>query len=236
MADDEIVLGDKKREGREQKEVNKIKDFIEESEVKSEFYLVMNVTLQSTTAKRLYKRVFDHMQTQATAATLLTRKFGLRELSDANVEKIDSAFSQLSTEMTNDLAYADKILEDIGIQSVETEDAVEVIVKVTCPQGMALLNLIRQLDMLSIKLKTLWMSGELKLAKTEDRAHAWQRRIFKSCDAVRALGQAAYIAADKKKTDDAAKLEKQRTRQQDKRQSNNKPNKTAATKIEPVEA
>lgn len=220
MAEEEIVPGDNGREKREINEVKKMKDFIAESEVKSDFYLERDVTLHSATAKRLFKRVFDHMQTQATAAILLTRKFGLRELSDQNVEKIDGAFEQLTSEMNKDMAFANKILEDIGINNAAvTPDAVDLTVKVTCPQGMDVLNLILRLDMLAMKLKTLWMMHELPLSNTEDRVHSWQVRIFKACDAVRALGQQAYIQADKKKQSDAEKIEKGRAKQVERRTS-----------------
>jgi len=230
MADNEIQLGESKLIARENGEAAKMRELIEESDVKSDFYMVMETTLESATAKRLYKRVFEHAQTQATAAILLTRKFGLRELSDTNVTKIDDALSQLSSLMQQDIVYADKILEDTGVKkAATTEDSVTLDVKITCPQGMQVLNLIRQLDMLSTKLKTLWMAGELSLANSEDRAHGWQRRIFKSCDAIRALGQQAYIAAEQKKQSDAEKIKKQATRQQDRRQSRSGDNKPTST-------
>tara|TARA_R110002153_G_scaffold169049_1_gene321840 strand:+ start:703 stop:1554 length:852 start_codon:yes stop_codon:yes gene_type:complete len=234
MAEEEIVPGDNGREKREIKDVKKMKDFIDESEVKSDFFLERDVTLHSATAKRLFKRVFEHMQTQATAAILLTRKFGLRELSDKNVEKIDGAFNQLTAEMNRDMAFANKILEDIGVKNAAmTPDAVALTVKVTCPQGMDVLNLILRLDMLAMKLKTLWMMHELPLSNTEDRVHSWQVRIFKACDAVRALGQQAYIEADKKKQSDAEKIEKGRVKQVERRntRSNEKPTQKAEAKV-----
>lgn len=227
MAENQVQPSESKLIARENGEAAKMRELIDESDVKSDFYMVVETTLQSATAKRLYKRVFEHVQTQATAAILLTRKFGLRELSDANVTKIGEALTQLSDLMQQDMVYADKILEDTGVKNAATtEDSVTLDVKITCPQGMQVLNLIRQLDMLSSKLKTLWMAGELSLANSEDRAHGWQRRIFKACDAVRALGQQAYIAAEQKKQSDIEKIKKQSTRQQDRRQAKPKATKS----------
>lgn len=226
MAEEEIRDSDAKRERREEQQTKEIKDFIEESEVKSEFYLEQQITLETPLAKKLFKRTFDHLQTQATAATLLTRKFGLRELSDENVKKIDESFKQLDGELTSDIAFADQIIADTDLQlTVTTPDSVELVAKVTCPQGLKLLNLITKLDKLSMKLKTLWMAGELSLANSEDRAYQWQTRIFKASDAIRALGQQAYIAAEKKKQSDSDKAsrkrEKQQQRQAERRQAAN---------------
>lgn len=206
----DIGSGNPAREARQAKEMIKVKEFLTEEDVKSDFYMDFTVSLRSAQAKRLFRRIFEHIQTQITAATLLTRKFGLRELSDENVRKIDEAIQQLSTEMNQDIQRADGIFKDIGLKEAVTDDAVELKVKITCPQGMAFMNLIRQLDALSIKLKTLWLANELTLAHSEDRAHAWQVRIFKAADAIRALGQQAYIASDKKKESDLQKAQSKR--------------------------
>lgn len=224
MAEDNIKGDSSRRQRDEEKEVKKIKDFIDEAEIQSEFYIEVPVTLQTALAKRLYKRVFSHLQTQATAAILLTRKFGLKELSNENVEKIDGTFKQLASELNNDMKYADAIFDDTGLSmDVSTPDSVDLTVRVTCPQGMSLLNLIRQFDNLAMKLKMLWMSNELPLANSEDRAYDWQVRIFKAADGVRALGQQAYIAAENKKQSDhdkaQRKREKRQSRQNDRRQA-----------------
>ena len=85
-----------------------------------------------------------------TAATLLTRKFGLRELSDENVRKITESIRHLSTEMNRDMEQADHILNSIGIKNAAvTDDSVDLLIKITCPEGMAFMNLIRQLDNLT---------------------------------------------------------------------------------------
>lgn len=224
---DELDTVDSKRESRQQKEMEKVKQFLTEEEVKSEFYMEMTVTLQSAQAKRLFRRTFDHIQTQMTAATLLTRKFGLRELSDANVTKITESIKQLSTEMNRDMEQADHILDSVGIKNAAvTDDSVDLLIKITCPEGMAFMNLIRQLDNLTMKLKTLWMAGEVPLAHSEDRSHAWQVRIFKTADAIRALGQQAYIESDKKKDSDQKKA--QAKRQSYKQRQNSATKKAAA--------
>lgn len=211
------------REKEQNNDAEKVKAFLTEEEVKSDFYMEQTVTLQSAQAKRIFRRTFDHIQTQMTAATLLTRKFGLRELSDENVKKITESIQQLSTELNRDMKQADSIFEAVGIQSnAVTDDAVEVTVKITCPEGMAFMNLVRQLDSLTMKLKTLWMMGEVALAHSEDRSHAWQVRIFKTADAIRALGQEAYIAADKKKDSDAKKAQAKRQSYNQRRQSQTK--------------
>ena len=198
-------------EAKQRIEAENLKTYLTEEEVKSDFFMEMAITLQSAEAKRLFRRTFEHIQTQITAATILTRKFGLRELSDENVQKINESLDHLAKEMSRDMAQADHILEEVGIKmSAETEDKVDILVKITCPQGMAFMNLVRQLDTLSTKFKTLWMSGELTLAQSEDRAHAWQIRIFKTADAIRALGQQAYIASDKKKEADQQKAQAKR--------------------------
>ncbi|HDY86109.1 MAG TPA: hypothetical protein ENI26_09180 [Methylophaga aminisulfidivorans] len=208
---EEMGTVDPKRESRQQAEMQKIKQFLTEEEVKSEFYMEMIVTLQSAQAKRIFRRTFEHIQTQMTAATLLTRKFGLRELSDENVRKITESIRHLSTEMNRDMEQADHILNSIGIKNAAvTDDSVDLLIKITCPEGMAFMNLIRQLDNLTMKLKTLWMAGEVPLAHSEDRSHAWQVRIFKIADAIRALGQQAYIASDKKKDSDLNKAQAKR--------------------------
>lgn len=224
---EELDTVDSKRESRQQAEMEKVKQFLTEEEVKSEFYMEMNVTLQSAQAKRIFRRTFDHIQTQMTAATLLTRKFGLRELSDENVKKITESIKQLSTEMNRDMEQADHILESVGIKNAAvTDDKVDLLIKITCPEGMAFMNLVRQLDNLTMKLKTLWMAGEVPLAHSEDRSHAWQVRIFKVADAIRALGQQAYIESDKKKNADLKKA--QAKRQSYKQRQNSAPKKAAA--------
>lgn len=214
MAEEEVKKSESKREANEAKQTKLIKDFIDDAEVKSEFYMEMEISLDTPLAKKLYKRSFEHVQTQATAATLLTRKFGLRELSDENVKKIDESLKQLNDELSNDMAFADSIIEDTGMKmSATTPDRVELVAKITCPQGMAVLKLITKLDTLAMKLKTLWMAGELSLANSEDRSHQWQVRIFKAADAIRALGTEAYIAAEKKKQSDIDKAQKKREKQ-----------------------
>lgn len=224
---EELDTVDSKRESRQKVEMEKVKQFLTEEEVKSEFYIEMTVTLQSAQAKRLFRRTFDHIQTQMTAATLLTRKFGLRELSDENVKKITESIKQLSTEMNKDMEQADHILDSVGIKNAAvTDDSVDLLIKITCPEGMAFMNLIRQLDNLTMKLKTLWMAGEVPLAHSEDRSHAWQVRIFKTTDAIRALGQQAYIESDKKKDSDLKKA--QAKRQSYKQRQNSAPKKAAA--------
>jgi len=225
---EEMDKVDPKRESRQQAEMEKVKQFLTEEEVKSEFYMEITVTLQSAQAKRIFRRTFEHIQTQMTAATLLTRKFGLRELSDENVGKITESIKQLSTEMNRDMEQADHILDNIGIKnSAVTDDSVDLLIKITCPEGMAFMNLIRQLDNLTMKLKTLWMAGEVPLAHSEDRSHAWQVRIFKIADAIRALGQQAYIASDKKKDSDLNKV--QAKRQSYKNRQHNASKKAATT-------
>lgn len=220
MAEDSEAF-DSKREQKQNAEMEKVKQFLTEEEVKSEYYMEMTVKLQSAQAKRIFRRTFDHIQTQMTAATLLTRKFGLRELSDENVNKITESIKQLSSEMNRDLEQANHLFNDIGLKnSAVTDDSVDLNIKITCPEGMAFMNLIRQLDNLTMKLKTLWMAGEIPLSHSEDRSHAWQVRIFKTADAIRALGQQAYIAADKKKDSDQKKTKaKQAAYKQ--RQNNN---------------
>lgn len=214
MAEQDNQNGEAKREANERKQTKLIKDFIDDAEVKSEFYMEVDISLETPLAKKLFKRSFDHVQTQATAATLLTRKFGLRELSDENVKKIDESLKQLNDELTNDMAFADSIIADTGMKmAATTPDKVDLTAKVTCPQGMALLKLITKLDDLTMKLKTLWMAGELSLANSEDRSHQWQVRIFKAADAIRALGTEAYIAAEKKKQSDIDKAQKKREKQ-----------------------
>lgn len=218
MAEEERNSGESKREAREEQNHQQLKDFIEESEVKSEFYMERKISLETPLAKKLFKRTFDHLQTQATAATLLTRKFGLRELSDENVKKIDESFKQLDEELSSDIAFADQIIADTDLQDVvTTPDTVDLIARVTCPQGSKLLNLILKLDKLAMKLKTLWMAGELSLANSEDRAYQWQTRIFKASDAIRALGAQAYIAAEQKKQSDIDKAEKKREKRAQRR-------------------
>ena len=225
---EELETVDSKRESRQQAEMEKGKQFLTEEEVKSEFYMEMTVKLQSAQAKRLFRRTFDHIQTQMTAATLLTRKFGLRELSDENVKKITESIKHLSTEMNRDMEQADHILDSIGIKNAAvTDNSVYLLIKITCPEGMAFMNLIRQLDNLTMKLKTLWMAGEVPLAHSEDRSHAWQVRIFKIADAIRALGQQAYIASDKKKDSDLNKA--QAKRQSYKKRQHNASKKAATT-------
>lgn len=224
---EELSTVDSKRESRQKAEMEKVKQFLTEEEVKSEFYMEMSVTLQSAQAKRIFRRTFDHIQTQMTAATLLTRKFGLRELSDENVKKITESIKQLSTEMNRDMEQADHILESVGIKNAAvTDDKVDLLIKITCPEGMAFMNLVRQLDNLTMKLKTLWMAGEVPLAHSEDRSHAWQVRIFKTADAIRALGQQAYIESDKKKNSD---LKKAQAKRQSYKQRQNSAPKQAAT-------
>lgn len=227
----ELDTVDSARESRQNKEMEKVKAFLTEEEVKSDFYMEMTVTLQSAQAKRIFRRTFDHIQTQMTAATLLTRKFGLRELSDENATKIKEAIQQLSTEMNRDMASADGIFasifgEDAKYDTAVTDDKVDVLVKITCPEGMAFMNLLRQLDVLAMKLKTLWMMGEVQLAHSEDRVHAWQVRVFKAADAIRALGQQAYIESDKKKDSDLKKA--QAKRQAYRQRQNNSPKGAAA--------
>lgn len=225
---EELETVDSKRESRQKVEMEKVRQFLTEEEVKSEFYMEMTVKLQSAQAKRLFRRTFDHIQTQMTAATLLTRKFGLRELSDENVKKITESIKQLSTEMNRDMEQADHILDSVGIKNAAvTDDSVDLLIKITCPEGMAFMNLIRQLDNLTMKLKTLWMAGEVPLAHSEDRSHAWQVRIFKIADAIRALGQQAYIASDKKKDSDLNKA--QAKRQSYKKRQHNASKKAATT-------
>jgi len=166
---EELETVDSKRESRQQAEMEKVKQFLTEEEVKSEFYMEMTVKLQSAQAKRLFRRTFDHIQTQMTAATLLTRKFGLRELSDENVKKITESIKHLSTEMNRDMEQADHILDSIGIKNAAvTDNSVYLLIKITCPEGMAFMNLIRQLDNLTMKLKTLWMAGEVPLAHSNN--------------------------------------------------------------------
>lgn len=209
MAEDKASKGESRREAQERKQTQEIKNFIDESEVKSEFYMEVTISLETALAKKLYKRTFDHVQVQATAATLLTRKFGLRELSDENVKKIDESLKQLDDELNNDLAFADQIIQDSGLNlSATTPDKVDLTAKITCPQGMKIIKLITKLDRLSMNLKTLWMAGELSLANSEDRSHQWQVRLFKAIDAVRALGQQAYIATEQKKQSDAEKAQR----------------------------
>ena len=70
------------------------------------------------------------------------------------------------------------------------------------------------------------MAGEIALSHSEDRVHAWQVRIFKTADAIRALGQQAYIAADKKKDSDQKKAEAKRAAY--KQRQNNSTKKAAA--------
>lgn len=211
---EEVKKSESKREANEARQTKLIKDFIDDAEVKSEFYMEMEISLETPLAKKLYKRSFDHVQTQATAATLLTRKFGLRELSDENVKKIDESLKQLNDELSNDMAFADSIIEDTGMKmSATTPDRVDLVAKITCPQGMAMMKLITKLDLLAMKLKTLWMAGELSLANSEDRSYQWQARIFKASDAIRALGTEAYIAAEKKKQSDIDKAQKKREKQ-----------------------
>jgi hypothetical protein len=225
---EELETVDSKRESRQKVEMEKVRQFLTEEEVKSEFYMEMTVKLQSAQAKRLFRRTFDHIQTQMTAATLLTRKFGLRELSDENVKKITESIKHLSTEMNRDMEQADHILDSIGIKNAAvTDNSVYLLIKITCPEGMAFMNLIRQLDNLTMKLKTLWMAGEVPLAHSEDRSHAWQVRIFKIADAIRALGQQAYIASDKKKDSDLNKA--QAKRQSYKKRQHNASKKAATT-------
>ena len=203
------------RESRQDKENNQLREFLTEEDVKSDFYMEMTVTLQSAEAKRIFRRTFDHIQTQMTAATLLTRKFGLRELSDENTSKIKESIKQLSTEMNADMSSADGIFKDLFGENAEyntvvTDDKVDLAVKITCPEGMQFMNLLRQLDMLATKLKTLWLMGEIQTAHSEDRIHAWQVRIFKVADAIRALGQQAYIESDRKKNSDLKKAQAKR--------------------------
>lgn len=223
---------DSKPSTQEEKDIAAISSIIEEADIKSDFHVDIEVTLQSKAAKRLYKRVFDHMQTQATAAILLTRKFGLRESSDKNVTTIDAAFEQLQAEISKDIVFAERIIEDVGITTpATTSDEVTILAKITCPQGMALLQLIRSLDLLAVSLKTLMILGELPLSKSEDRVHAWQVRIFKSVDSVRKLGNLAYIEADKKRQSDAARNTARITKEKEKRAAR-KPKTNAPAKTE----
>ena len=211
------------RESHQDKENNKLRDFLTEEEVKSDFFMELTVTLQSAEAKRIFRRTFDHIQTQMTAATVLTRKFGLRELSDENASKIKDSIKQLSTEMNNDMMGADRIFDAEGIKSTAiTNDAVDLSVKITCPEGMQFMNLLRQLDLLAMKLKTLWMMGEIQTAHSEDRIHAWQVRIFKVADAIRALGHQAYAESERKRSTDQKKAQAKRQAFQQRQRGNRK--------------
>lgn len=202
------------RAERDRVDNDQIKEMLSEQDIKSDFFMEVPVKLDSPQAKRIFKRSFEHLQTQITAATMLTRKFNLRELSDKNVKRINEALQQLLDEMKHDIDSANAIMQatDLDVEAV-TPDRVEVLAKVSCPEGMKMLNLIRQLDMLATKLKTLWMTGELSLAHSEDRVHAWQVRIFKTASAIRTIGQEAYIATDRKRQQDEAKAKAKRNRQ-----------------------
>lgn len=214
----ESASSEKHREKIEANIAKKIQDSIAESDVKSEFYLEMEVVLQTSEAKRLYRRIFDHIQTHATAAILVTRKHRLIDLSNKNSEMINEAFQQLLDELQTDTAWADAMMVDIGLKTmVTTDDAKKVSAKVRCPQGRVVLDMIRQLDSLAIKLKSLWVSGEITEAKSEDRIHGWQSKIFKISDAVRALGQQAYIEVEKRKQLDIQRADKAKAKQKSKR-------------------
>lgn len=225
---------EERRVERDNVGTDQIKDMLSEQDIKSEFYMEVPITLDTPQAKRIFKRSFEHLQTQITASTMLTRKFNLRELSDKNVKRVNEALDQLLDEMKHDIDSANAIMQaaEMDVQVV-TPDRVEVMAKVQCPEGMKMLNLIRQLDMLATKLKTLWMTGELSLSHSEDRVHAWQVRIFKAAGAIRVIGQESYIATEKKRQQDDAKAKAKRDahrkRQSQSAQKKAQPNKEAKT-------
>jgi len=127
---EDLEAFDSKREQKQNAEMEKVKQFLTEEEVKSEYYMELTVKLQSAQAKRIFRRTFDHIQTQMTAATLLTRKFGLRELSDENVAKITESIKQLSTEMNRDMEQANHLIDDVGLKiTVITDDSVDLNIK-----------------------------------------------------------------------------------------------------------
>jgi len=199
-----------------------IKDHLDEDDEKSEFYITKTVTLYSKEVKTLYRRCFDHTQIQASAAIHVPSKFQLHDLAKKNREEIEGTFAKVKEDLQTQTIYIDNIWSDAGLTDDDiatTDNAKTVNAKITSQLGTELLNILRQLDSLIVKMKTLNFHGELSIENSEDRATNWKNRMLRISEAIRILGTKAYTAAGERKKESAQNVARRREKTQAKRQA-----------------
>lgn len=162
----------------------------------SRAYSLHSIALNSTSARKVYDRVFERVDGAFFGVAVLAR-ITLGEDGATYVEEIADA----------DMASAAKDIADerARLQILADENAVTITVrytkpatleaKISAPRTSKFLALIRDLDALIAAIDALWLAGVVNDKQHSQGIYLWQRRVLRAASQVIMLAGRAFRAA-----------------------------------------
>lgn len=150
------------------------------------------IMLNSDFSQRVFRRTWDRLKADLYVLTVRTRAYGMDAAANILEEQITGEFSKARTDLESDLARTDVLMDEAKLsQFPRYEGAMSAEAEYSTPRAREYLLLIQQLDHLLMRYDALWFSGVIETAQRVRRSQAWQQRLIKVANRIRAWADRA---------------------------------------------
>lgn len=147
------------------------------------------VPLGSVQAQKAFNRNFGVVARELFFVGVILRIIGDDKKSKEADELIDRLFTDVEQELTDEAARLDHLLEENGIAALPEYTEVEIVeAEISSPEASRYLKIIKMLDECMHKMDALWLSGVLNNHQKVQGSYLWQRRVIKTGNRIRDLG------------------------------------------------
>lgn len=151
--------------------------------IRSKSYSHMELTLHTEYSKRIYKRIYKYMRHNIALSMSIVRKARIPGANEAAKKVVLDEFDRVAAPIRADMELAKHQVKEFalqkqleGIEHVHTEVFPA---KYDTPYARNLLNLIKELDDLTVYLNLLYMEGIIEESHSADRCFEFQQKLWK---------------------------------------------------------
>ncbi len=159
-------------------------------------YFESQITLHSDEAQHVTERMG-----QIVDDSLRNMRYGLRYATgeknmDKIVEMVETAFTQVTTDLNEEMARVQKMIDDNGVVIPSVyKHPVTLTVRHSTPMSAHYFGIIQQLDKLISEFEKLWLSGVWKDGQRDAAGREWQRRVARLGSDINNREQRAWMSA-----------------------------------------
>jgi len=194
--------------------------------IRSKSYSHMELVLHTEYSKRIYKRIYKYMRHNISLSMDIIRKARMPGANEAAKKVILDEFERVAKPIQADMKLAKHQVKEFalqgqldGIEHIHTETFSA---KYDTPYARNLLNLIKELDDLTVYLNLLYMEGIIEESHSADRCFEFQQKLWKFSNFLQKHSDRAEEAAKQELLKRARKKEDKKTAQKARHVERNK--------------
>jgi hypothetical protein len=149
------------------------------------------VLFHSAFTQRTFERTWDRLKGDIYVLCVRTRTLDLETAAQTAENLIEKEFSKLKNDLKEEQDRYTHLMNGAGITSMPTYPSMDVEAEITSPQAMDWLALLELMDLVLMRLDSLWLQKEVETKARTARSYEWQRRFIKVSNRIRVLSDAA---------------------------------------------